>query len=224
MPWTENPLPVRITDDPYATNAVLIDKHDNCPHRQKDVLRLLKDRLPQDRCPNSAELQTINKVFKVADNSTFFWKPQFSSPQYSVAYVEWLVEQITADEAFAQSARVQLKGMNETPKPATPLVDGIAPDGPPVEPVPFGLRDQVDSAAGAGICLYPGHSSSQSEEELSTSPPHTLCWWRARELPRGRRMRALDDCKRGLAYHDDVGCMGRSRSARSGITPNRGRQ
>ena len=116
--------PVRITDDPEAPGAVLIDRHDTCPYRQKEVLRILKERLPGGTCPTSAGIQALNKVHRIADKPAFSWKPQFSSRQYSMAYVDWLVEQITGDDDFLQSARAQYNEMNHPAKPA-PLFDGL---------------------------------------------------------------------------------------------------
>ena len=35
----------------------------------------------------------------------FYYKPQFSSPQYSEAFAQWMTEQFRADTEFFQKAR-----------------------------------------------------------------------------------------------------------------------
>ncbi len=86
-----NSVPVRITNDPHAQNAVLLDKAELFPYRQKDVMAKLKDRLTPQQMPNLYDLQAINRVYSIADEDRLSWKPQFSARQYSDAFVDWIV-------------------------------------------------------------------------------------------------------------------------------------
>ena len=58
-----NAVPVRITNDPHAQNAVVLDKSELFPYRQKDVIAKLKDRLVAQQMPNQYDLQAINRVY-----------------------------------------------------------------------------------------------------------------------------------------------------------------
>jgi len=86
-----NAVPVRITNDPHAQNAVLLDKSELFPYRQKDVLAKLKDRLTAQQMPNLYDLRAINRVYNIADDDRLSWKPQFFARQYSDAFVDWIV-------------------------------------------------------------------------------------------------------------------------------------
>jgi hypothetical protein len=107
-----NALPVRITNDPHAQNAVLLDKSELFPYRQKDVLAKLKDRLTAQQTPNLYDLQAINRVHHIGDNDRLSWKPQFSARQYSDAFVDWILARVADDATFFQETRRRLHEMN----------------------------------------------------------------------------------------------------------------
>jgi hypothetical protein len=86
-----NAVPVRITNDPHAQNAVLLDKSGLFPYRQKNVVAKLKDRLTAQQMPNLYDLRAINRVYNIADDDRLSWKPQFFARQYSDAFVDWIV-------------------------------------------------------------------------------------------------------------------------------------
>ena len=97
--------PVRITTNPHAPTAMVIDRHTIFPYRQKDVLSRLKDVLPEGQRPNQYDLQAIYKVFRIAEDESLSWKPQFSPRQYSDAFVNWVVQKITEDAEFLKETR-----------------------------------------------------------------------------------------------------------------------
>jgi hypothetical protein len=96
---------VRLTTDASAQGVISVDKGKLCPHRQKEVMKLLKERLPEKFYFTTHDLQAINKVYNIASKEHFAWKPDHSSRQYSDAYVDWLIKQITEDDDFLQYAR-----------------------------------------------------------------------------------------------------------------------
>lgn len=51
----------------------------------------------------------VRKVYAVDTQPNYFYKPQFSSPQYSEAFADWLVERCRADASFFHAAREAAK-------------------------------------------------------------------------------------------------------------------
>ena len=112
-------IPIRFTTDPEAPNAIAVDRQLICPYRQKEVIRMLKERLSPDLVPSTADFQAIVKIHDVASNEAFSWKPEFSSRQYSDALVEWVVRKINEDHGFAHEAR--RKHYEKTHPPVLPF-------------------------------------------------------------------------------------------------------
>lgn len=101
-------IPLRLTINPDAVNAIAVDRHLVFPYRQKEVIKIFKERLPLDLVPSTNDFQAIVKVHNVASNEAFAWQPKFSSRQYSDGLVEWVVEKINEDHDFAHEARRKL--------------------------------------------------------------------------------------------------------------------
>ena len=98
-------VPVRITNNPDARGAFAVNVDQMFHYRRKDLVAKLKEALSPAEMPTTFDLQAIGKVHKVTENKNFCWKPQFSSPQYSEAYIEWLIEMLSYDKLFLQDAR-----------------------------------------------------------------------------------------------------------------------
>ena len=78
------------------------------PYRQKELVARVNALLAG---PNiiGHDIYCVRKVHSVDAQPNFFYKPQFSSPQYSEAFAEWLVEQYRAEENFFHAAREAVK-------------------------------------------------------------------------------------------------------------------
>jgi hypothetical protein len=78
------------------------------PYRQKELVARVNALLggptiiPHD-------IHCVRKTYGVDGQPNFFYKPQFSSPQYSEAFAEWLVGQYCADASFFRAAREAAK-------------------------------------------------------------------------------------------------------------------
>jgi hypothetical protein len=96
---------VRMTDNPDAPGVVGIDRGRLCPYRQKDVIAKLKERLPEGPLPTTHDLRAINKVYNLPAREDFCWEPEYSSRQYSEAYIDWVFGKIKADPDFLSTAR-----------------------------------------------------------------------------------------------------------------------
>jgi hypothetical protein len=94
---------VRVVDDPDAPVIGRADFDVTHPHRQRDVIRLVNAEI--GRPINQFDLLSVKRVHAVEEQGRFFHKPRFSSPQYSDAFVAWLVERYHADPTFFEQAR-----------------------------------------------------------------------------------------------------------------------
>ena len=99
-----NAMPFRITTDPKAEGVMAIDRGRLCPHRRKEVMQKLKQRIP-DKPVSTHDLSVINKVYNITSKEEFCWQPEYSSPQYSDAFVDWLVSKIEGNPDFLPDAR-----------------------------------------------------------------------------------------------------------------------
>jgi len=75
------------------------------PYRQKDVISLVNQRLPESSRINQFHIRVIRAVHRIDENGLFAYHPKYSSQQYSQAFVEWLVEQFTEVPEFFGKAR-----------------------------------------------------------------------------------------------------------------------
>lgn len=100
----EDAVPFRLVDDESAPafRAVRTDKL--YPYRQKELVARV-NALLGERKVTAHDVLCVRKVHEIESNQTFFYKPQFSSPQYSEAFAEWLIEQYRSDANFFNAAR-----------------------------------------------------------------------------------------------------------------------
>jgi len=96
---------VRLTTDKNAPGVISVDRGVLCPYRKKELMVELRKRLPSDLMASPFDIQAINKVYNILSKEQFCWRPDYSSPQYSDAYVDWLVEKITGDTDFMRIAK-----------------------------------------------------------------------------------------------------------------------
>jgi hypothetical protein len=105
---------VRVVDDPDAPVFGRADFDVTHPHRQRDVIRLVNAAL--DRSINQFDLLSVKRIHAVEDEARFFHKPRFSSPQYSDAFVTWLIDSSRADPAFFDDARAAYQATRARPR------------------------------------------------------------------------------------------------------------
>ncbi|MFA5182515.1 MAG: ATP-binding protein [Syntrophales bacterium] len=78
------------------------------PYRQKELVVRVNELLAGPKI-TAHDAHCVRKAHCVDGQPNFFYKPQFSSPQYSEAYAEWLVEQYKTDAEFFERARESIK-------------------------------------------------------------------------------------------------------------------
>jgi hypothetical protein len=78
------------------------------PYRQKELVARVNTLLGGVTI-TSHDVHCIRKVHGVDAEPNFFYKPQFSSPQYSEAFAQWIVEQHQSDPEFFHTVREALR-------------------------------------------------------------------------------------------------------------------
>lgn len=84
------------------------------PNRQKEVIEKVNKEL-QGQCKiNQYDIRVIRKLFNVDKNSEWFYQSRIAgrSPQYSDAFVDWLVENAKKDQEFFEKRVVNTKNKN----------------------------------------------------------------------------------------------------------------
>ena len=102
---SHEPTAVRVTDDKDAPEyrAPLIDK--THPHRQKELLVLVNERLAGNPHVSSHDFLCVRRVHNIHRDLKYCFNLNWSSPRYSEACITWLIAQIHADSMFLHRAR-----------------------------------------------------------------------------------------------------------------------
>jgi hypothetical protein len=100
------PTLIRLTTDPHAPLYGQVDPDHSHPHRQKEVITEVNRRL-DGRTVNAFDVLSVRRVYAVSEGTRpeFVHVPKFGSPQYSDAFVDWLVEQDARDPKFFENAK-----------------------------------------------------------------------------------------------------------------------
>ena len=78
------------------------------PYRQKELVARVNTLLAGPKI-TAHDVHCARKAHRVDTKPNFFYKPRFSSPQYSEAFAQWMIEQYRADPDFFQKARETAK-------------------------------------------------------------------------------------------------------------------
>jgi hypothetical protein len=100
--------PVRITNDPGAPIVRLQRLSDQYPFRQTDVIAAVCRRLPHAKQINSHDIQVIKECSGISHETTphLIHKPhEVASPQYSKAFIDFIVENYQNNDNFFQECR-----------------------------------------------------------------------------------------------------------------------
>jgi hypothetical protein len=100
------PTLIRLTTDPHAPLYGQVDPDRSHPHRQKEVITEVNRRL-DGRTVNAFDVLSVRRVYAISEETRpeFVHVPKFGSPQYSDAFVDWLVEQDARDPKFFENAK-----------------------------------------------------------------------------------------------------------------------
>jgi hypothetical protein len=100
------PTLIRLTTDPHAPLYGQVDPDRSHPYRQKEVIREVNARLDGDGV-NAFDVLSVRRVHTITEETRpeFVHVPKFGSPQYSDAFVDWLVAENERDPAFFEQAK-----------------------------------------------------------------------------------------------------------------------
>lgn len=99
-------VPIRVVDDETASAYKRVYADDTHPHRQKEVIQLVNQRLKGGKTINSHDILSVRRVYDIDESEPdYFYRPKFGSPQYSETSVDWLVSEYDADPSFFEKAR-----------------------------------------------------------------------------------------------------------------------
>jgi hypothetical protein len=100
------PTLIRLTTDPHAPLYGQVDPDQSHPYRQKEVIREVNARLGEGTV-NAFDVLSVRRVHAISEDTRpeFVHVPKFGSPQYSDAFVEWLVAERERDPRFFEKAK-----------------------------------------------------------------------------------------------------------------------
>lgn len=102
---TADASPVRIVNDASVPAIRLLNPDDTHPHRQKDVVALLNDRLKQ-KAVTSFDIQCLRKVLeRERDRPEFFFHSKFGAKQYSDHFIDFVVQTYQDDPLYFTKVR-----------------------------------------------------------------------------------------------------------------------
>jgi hypothetical protein len=100
------PTLIRLTTDPHAPLYGQVDPDRSHPYRQKEVIREANERL-LGVSVNAFDVLSVRRVHAISEETRpeFVHVPKFGSPQYSDAFVDWLVSEFERDPGFFTRAK-----------------------------------------------------------------------------------------------------------------------
>ena len=103
------PTLIRLSSDPNAPLYGKLDPDRTHPYRQTEAIAEANRRLPEGVEINPYDVLSVRRVHEINEETRpeFTHVPKFGSPQYSEAFVEWLVEQYQRDREFFTRAKAK---------------------------------------------------------------------------------------------------------------------
>jgi hypothetical protein len=91
---------IRLVEDPNAAPIPHIHVDRSHPHRQKEVVILVNQRLQGRRTITSFNIVSIRRVHEIHKNLMLCYTQNYASPRYSDAFIDWIVEAFERDPSF----------------------------------------------------------------------------------------------------------------------------
>jgi hypothetical protein len=100
------PTLIRLTTDPHAPLYGQVDPDSSHPYRQKEVIREVNARLGEGTV-NAFDVLSVRRVHAITEETRpeFVHVPKFGSPQYSDAFVDWLLAERQRNPRFFEQAK-----------------------------------------------------------------------------------------------------------------------
>jgi hypothetical protein len=110
------PTEVHLTSGNTATGVRLVNDDDApafkafrtdllYPYRRKELVARINEQLEGALKITGHDVDCVRRAHGTDRQPNYYYKPQYSSPQYSDAFADWIVEQYEADPDFFNKAR-----------------------------------------------------------------------------------------------------------------------
>jgi hypothetical protein len=111
-------LPIRLTNDESAPTLSVVQADRLYPHRQKELVKRLAERIGGKPLIGPHDLQCVRRVHEIDDNPMFTYQAQHSPRKYTEAFVDWLLSKYAEDPHFFKQARelVRMRNLGFTGK------------------------------------------------------------------------------------------------------------
>lgn len=104
---TEEAMRVRLVNDEGAPTLKAASTDVLYPYRQKELVMQVNKLLAGALAINARDIQCVRKAHQIDGQPRFYHKPHYSSPQYALAFAEWMAEQYGGDPEFFTKARAK---------------------------------------------------------------------------------------------------------------------
>ena len=108
-------VPIRLTNDEDAPTLSVMQADKLYPHRQKELVKRLAERMGGQAIVSTHDLQCVRRVHKIDNNPMFTYQAQHSPRKYTEAYVDWLLSMYAEDPNFFKQAREIVRMTNLGP-------------------------------------------------------------------------------------------------------------
>jgi hypothetical protein len=98
----------RVVDDPQAAVLARTDFDVTHPYRQKELIEAFNRRVGRP-VVTGYDILCVRKVLHTDERPEFFHRPKFGSPQYSDAFLTWLLDEYTADPRFFDDVKAKYR-------------------------------------------------------------------------------------------------------------------
>src|SRR5665647_941706 len=93
----------KVTQAPPGASVVTLT------YRQKELVTALSQRLAGATSLAGYDIQCVRRIHAIDENKRFCHHPKYTTPQYSEAFADWLVEQFESNASFFDEARRKAK-------------------------------------------------------------------------------------------------------------------
>lgn len=98
-------VPIRLTDDKDAPTLSVMQADKLYPHRQKELVKRLTERMGGQPSVRPHDIQCVRRVHKIDENPLFSYKAQYSPRKYTDAFVDWVLSKYAEDQNFFKHSR-----------------------------------------------------------------------------------------------------------------------
>jgi hypothetical protein len=106
---------IRLTNDENAPSFSVMQTDKLYPHRQKELLKKLAERLEGKVTISSHDLHCVRRVYIVDDDPMFSYQAQHSPRKYTDGFVDWLLKMYADNPKFFQEIRDSIRQSQEGP-------------------------------------------------------------------------------------------------------------